>query len=170
MISQITRELYTRFGKVGGRHVFLFLDEAARLTDRINFEELLSVSRRAGVTVVLAAQTVTQFKDANERAAILDNCGTYISLPTPSKESADYFMSRLGQRQQSTLSTNRTVGTRGAGPSTQYTRTAGMVPVVGLREVMDPPWGGGVAMVHCAEAASAPILVDLTRHDLLVRP
>lgn len=166
MISQITRELYTRFGTTQGQQVFLFLDEAARLTDRINFEELLSVSRRAGVSVVLAAQTVTQFRDENERSAILDNCGTYISLPTPSKESAEYFISRLGQRQQSSMSVNRQIGSTFSSSSTQYSRSVASVPVIGPREIMDPPWGGRPAVIHCVEAASAPILVDLSRDDL----
>ncbi|MGY4856852.1 type IV secretory system conjugative DNA transfer family protein [Cryobacterium sp. AP23] len=165
MISQIVRELYTRFGQSSPSRVFLFLDEAARLTDRINFEELLSVSRGAGISVVLAAQTVSQFRDPSERAAILDNCATFITLPTPSKESADYFISRLGQRQQSTLSTNLQVGGTGRS-TTAYSRSSTSVAVLGHREVMDPPWGGRSALVHCAEASSAPILVDLGRPDL----
>lgn len=166
MIALLTRELYTRFGHANARHVFYFIDEAPRLTGRINFEELLSVARGAGLSVVLAAQNVTQFENENERATILDNCATYISLPTPSEKSAAYFASRFGERQVSTLSASRTVGTFRTAASTQYSRGMASVPVLGKREIMDPPWGPRTAVVHARTRCPAPFLVDLSRGDL----
>jgi type IV secretory pathway TraG/TraD family ATPase VirD4 len=167
MIAMLTRQLYTRFGQHSARRVFYFIDEAARLTDRIDFEELLSVSRAAGISVVLAAQNVAQFADKNERATILDNCATYVTLPTPSDESASYFASRLGTREVSTLTESRTVGGFNATSSTQYSRSLSTVPVLGKREIMNPPWGERSAIVHCLPLAGAPFAVDLTRPDLL---
>lgn len=167
MIAMLTRELYTRFGQRNARKVFYFIDEAARLTDRIDFEELLSVSRAAGISVVLAAQNVAQFADKNERATILDNCATYVALPSPSDESATYFASRLGTREVSTLTESRTMGGFNAPSSTQYSRALSTVPVLGKREIMDPPWGVRSALVHCRPLSGAPFAVDLTRVDLL---
>lgn len=167
MISMLTRNLYRRFGQNNARRVFYFIDEAARLTDRINFEELLSVSRAAGISVVVAAQNVTQFADKNERATILDNCGTYISLPTPSDESASYFASRLGAREVSTLTESRTFGGINNPWTIQFSRALSTVPVLGKREIMDPPWGERSAIVHCRPLSGAPFAVDLSRPDLL---
>ena len=166
MLALLTRELYTRFGSANSRHVFYFIDEAPRLTGRIDFEELLSVARGAGLSVILAAQNVGQFSDENERATILDNCATYISLPTPSEKSASYFVSRLGERQLSTLSASRTLGSFQAPSSTQHSRGLVTVPVLGKREIMDPPWGPRTAVVHARTRCSAPFLVDLSRGDL----
>jgi len=168
MISLLTRELYKRFGMQQTRRVFYFIDEAARLADRINFEELLSVSRAAGITVALAAQNVTQFSNKNERSTILDNCATYISLPSPSDESASYFASRLGTREVSNLTSNRTVGGFGVRAGTQYSRSLASVPMLGKREIMDPPWGERSALVQCRSVTGLPFAVDLTRADLIV--
>ena len=142
------------------------LDEAARLADRINYEELLSVSRRARVSVVLAMQNVTQFKDKDEREAILNNCSTYVSLPTPSRESASFFISRLGERRQSSLGISRD----GRTMRSHYTRSSDLVDVVPHREVMDPPWGDHTAVVHSTQVSAAPFLVDLARRDLAGAP
>lgn len=166
MISVLTRELYTRFGQAQTRKVFYFIDEAARLTDRVNFEELLSVSRAAGISTILAAQNVAQFADKNERVTILDNCATYITLPSPSDESASYFASRLGTREVSTLTANRTVGGLLSPGGTQYSRSLASVPVLGKREIMHLPWGERSALVHCRPLTGMPFAVDLTRPDL----
>ena len=166
LISQVIRTLYQRFGSNQGTNAFLVLDEAARLADRINYEELLSVSRRARVSVVLAMQNVTQFKDKDEREAILNNCSTYVSLPTPSRESASFFISRLGERRQSSLGISRD----GRTMRSHYTRSSDLVDVVPHREVMDPPWGDHTAVVHSTQVSAAPFLVDLARRDLAGAP
>jgi type IV secretory pathway TraG/TraD family ATPase VirD4 len=164
ILSQITRVLYRRFGHSTGTHVFLMIDEAPRLRERINLEEMLSVSRRARVTVCLAAQDVTQFGSEAERSAILSNCGTYVSLPTSSEASGRFFVSRLGQRQQSTVSTSRSVG--GTSPTFGVNHSIAHTDVLGPREVMDPPWGPRSAVVHCPAVAGRPFVVDLSRSDL----
>lgn len=84
MMAALQSRLFRRFGDSGGRPIALFLDEAARLKDRLAFEEILSVSRRAGASVTLALQTPEQFPDEAERHAVLDNCHTLVQLPSPS--------------------------------------------------------------------------------------
>jgi type IV secretory pathway TraG/TraD family ATPase VirD4 len=165
MLSQVIRVLYRRFGQRSGTHAFLVIDEAPRLASRINFEELLSVSRRARVSVCLAAQDVTQFGDEKERTAVLSNCATYVSLPSSSEASAKHFASRLGQRQQSVLGISRSTGA--ATPQQNVTESLEAMPVLGPREIMDPPWGPRSALVHSPEVAGKPFLVDLTRPEFL---
>jgi type IV secretory pathway TraG/TraD family ATPase VirD4 len=163
MLSQIVNRLFRRFSQSAGEHVFLFIDEAARLENRIDFDELLSLSRRARVSVVLAAQDVGQFPDENQRLAIFGNCATYISLPGRSNANAEYLMGRLGQRYQSslTLTTQPGPGFGGLG----HTNQVGTVPVLGAREIMDPPWGERCGIVHSQPASGRPFLVDLTRPE-----
>jgi type IV secretory pathway TraG/TraD family ATPase VirD4 len=163
ILSQIINRLYRRFTTDSGRHVFLMIDEAARLANRLDYEELLSVSRRARVSVVLATQDVAQFADRDKRLAILGNCATYVALPGRSSESADYLASRLGQRMQSSLSTS--AGTSNQGYQSSTTRQLASVPVLGQREIMDPPWGERCAIVHCQPVDGKPFLVDLTRPE-----
>jgi type IV secretory pathway TraG/TraD family ATPase VirD4 len=165
LLSMIIQRLYQRFTQQSGRHVFLIVDEAARLVDRIDFEELLAVSRRARVSVVLATQDVGQFENDSERLAILGNCANYIHLPGPSKSNADYLAGRLGSRPSSTLTVSRnptTDGRSGVGLSHQHN----LIPVLGDRELMNPPWGERSAVVHTGRMAH-PVLVDLTRDEFL---
>jgi type IV secretory pathway TraG/TraD family ATPase VirD4 len=160
LLSQIINQLYVRMGKDFDRQVFLFIDEAARLTGRLDYEELLSVSRHAGASVVLATQDVSQFPDADQRTSILGNCATYIALPTRSSASAEYLASRLGERYQSSTSTSQQPS--GWSTVTSTTRQVGTVPVLGHREIMDPPWGERCAIIHSPPVCGKPFLVDLS--------
>jgi hypothetical protein len=38
-----------------------------------------------------------------------------------------------------------------------------MAPVLGLREIMSPPFGNRIATVHARDISDRPFLVDLTR-------
>jgi type IV secretory pathway TraG/TraD family ATPase VirD4 len=162
ILSQIIRTLYKRFGRTAGTHVYLIVDEAPRLTSRINFEEILSVSRRARVSVCLAAQDVTQFGSEDERNAILANCATYVGLPTHSKPTATYLAGRLGDRVHTTLTLSSSVGIHSRDRGTSH--SLGSTPVLGVREIMSPPWGERVAVVHSPQVCPKPFVVDLT-HD-----
>jgi type IV secretory pathway TraG/TraD family ATPase VirD4 len=164
LLSQLIHRLYRRFTSKAGRHVFLMVDEAARLVNRLRFEELLSVGRRARVSVVLATQDVGQFTNADERSAILGNCATYISLPSRSKMNADHLASRLGERYQSSLSLSD--GGAQSAPG-RWTRSSQIdsTPILGHREILDPPWGERTAVVHCQPVARKPFLVDLFRPE-----
>ena len=161
ILSQIVNMLFRRFSSPGPRRLFFVIDEAARLASRLNFEELLSIGRRAGATIVLALQDVSQLSNEAERLAILGNCGTMVSLPSRSKSTAEYFLSRLGNRPQASVTLTATPGS--VGPRFSTAHGVVEVPVLGLREVMDPPWGPRSAVVHCQPALGRPLLVDLTR-------
>jgi type IV secretory pathway TraG/TraD family ATPase VirD4 len=165
MLSQVIRVLYRRFGTTSGTHAFLVVDEAPRLAGRLPLEELLSVSRRARVSVCLAAQDVTQFGDESERTSILSNCSTYVTLPSSSEAGAKYFASRLGERRQSVLGVSQT--TSSGLPQRSISMSLESTPVLGLRELMDPPWGPRTGIVHAPAVAGRPFLVDLTRPELL---
>jgi type IV secretory pathway TraG/TraD family ATPase VirD4 len=165
LLSQVIHRLYRRFTTSSGCHAFLVIDEAARLRTRIPFEELLSVARRARVTVVLATQDVGQFADDHERIAILGNCATYISLPSRSKANGDYLAGRLGTRFQSSVSLTRNPSNHQSGGGLSSTRSLLQVPVLGGREILDPPWGERAAVVHSQPLSGKPFLVDLSRPE-----
>jgi type IV secretory pathway TraG/TraD family ATPase VirD4 len=160
MSALLIRELYKGFGQQRRRVVTIF-DEAARLKDRINFEEFSSVSRRAGVSIVLATQFAEQFDDENQRNAILGNCSTFIQFSTVSKPSAAFFASRLGSRRQTTVGRSDQISTWHTPGGRQWTHSLEDVPVLGDREIQDQPWADYSALVHCPQVTALPIPVDL---------
>ena len=165
ILSQVIHQLYRRFTTHSGQHVFLVIDEAARLTSRLRLEELLSVARRARVSIVLATQDVGQFANPDERLALLGNCATYIALPGRSVANAEYLRGRLGQRYQSSTSLTRGRGSMSQGPQQTASAEISSVPVLGDREILNPPWGERSAIVHCQPVSGKPFLVDLTRPE-----
>jgi type IV secretory pathway TraG/TraD family ATPase VirD4 len=160
-LNLLAQRLYRRFGQQG-THVFLMVDEAARIVDRFNFEEVLSISRSAGVSVCLATQDVGQFKDENERSAIFANCATCVWLAGASPLSAKLLADRLGTHRVSSLTLNRdpTKWTSGTGHSIVT------APVLGDREIMQPPFGARCAIAHVNATElgipTKPMLVDLS--------
>ena len=160
MLALLFRELYKGFG-MSRRRVVVLADEAPRLTDRIDFEEVSSVARGAGVSLVVAAQFVEQFADENQRNTILGNCSTYVAMRTASEVSAAYLASRLGERRHTALGhafqapTWRTPGGR------QWSQSIESSPVLGRREIMDQPWADFPALVHSTQVGAAPFAVDL---------
>ena len=156
LLNLLVQRLYRRFGKSDQRHCFLFLDESPRIADRFAFEEVLSVSRSAGVSVVLAAQDVAQFKDENERSAILANCATAVLMPGASKASADWLQSRLGSHAVPSI-------TPSVQPNMGISTSLQTVPVLGDREIAHPPFGARPAVLH----VRAPEL-GLTNKPLLI--
>jgi len=161
-LNLLVHRLYHRFGG-RHRHCFLFIDEAPRLVDRFSFEEVLSMSRSADVSVVLAAQDVAQFKDEHDRSAIFANCATTLTLADSSPFTADFIGKRLGTRRISTLSTGVQVQS-GISPSVNRSFSDG--PVLGDREIMHPPIPGRPAILHVKARelgiTPSPLLVDLT--------
>lgn len=161
-LNLLAQRLYRRFSGGGGTHVFLVVDEAARIVDRFNFEEVLSISRSAGVSVCLATQDVAQFKDENERSAVFSNCATLISLAGVSTMTAKLVEERLGQHKVPVLGTSRD-GTRlGQG----INKTIESVPVLRTREITRPPFGPRCAVAHVNTPelgiTTKPMLVDLS--------
>jgi type IV secretory pathway TraG/TraD family ATPase VirD4 len=163
-LNLFVRRLYARLANPG-RHVFLVIDEAPRIVDRFDFEEVLSVSRSAGVSVVLAAQDVGQFRDENERAGILANCATCISIAGAHSTSAKFFMERLGKHRVQVIDVGRTEGGTPLGTFNRSERIE-LQDVLAEREIKYPPFGRRCAIAHinAGELAitSKPLLLDLS--------
>lgn len=147
--------------------ILLALDESPRLQDRVDLGSTLSLVAGANVNVLLAAQDISQFDDAR-RDEILSNCGTMVCLPRVSRATTDYFVGRLGDVYLPTLSRNS--GSDGTiFGSHSDTHSVERVAMLGHREIASPPprFGEWPGMVHCPSLSSQPIVVDLTRADLV---
>lgn len=167
VLNQVITFIYRRFGPGGSgtpMSLYFIIDEAARLRDRINFEEFLSVARSAKVGVCLAAQDVAQFGDEKRYTALLSNCLTFMALPGCSAETARYFGSRLGQRMEQVISVSSQKGPFDLLPDQLgQVRQTVSVPVLREREIMNPPVGTFCAVVQVSAVSPKPFLVDLTR-------
>lgn len=162
-VNQLLNRAYERFTRPGGVPLLLILDEAAQLADRIDFENVLSVARAARVAVVVAVQDALQFKDPNQRSIVFANCGTLVCLNGVSHASAEIMSKRVGEHPVQTSSVS--TGPMPSGPGRSHSRTTGtqMVPVLGIREIMSPPFGRWSATVHARDLSAQPFLVDLER-------
>jgi type IV secretory pathway TraG/TraD family ATPase VirD4 len=167
LLNQLITFIYRRFGPGGSgtpMSLYFIIDEAARLRERMNLEEFLSVARSARVGICLAAQDVAQFGDEKAYSAILSNCLTFLALPGCSAETARYFGSRLGQRMEQAVMVSQQKGpfdflSNQIGRMTQTIN----VPVLREREIMHPPAGTYLATVQVLPVSSKPFLVDLAR-------
>lgn len=165
-LSQILNVVYRRFtsGITGtGAPLYFMIDEAARLKERINYEEVLSVSRSAKVGVCLAAQDVNQFGDVRQQNAILSNCLTFIALRGASPDTAKYLSSRLGQRYEQVTTVSRSRGPfeifSQKGRNSQTTPVA----VLGEREIMHPTASQFCGVIQVAPVSGKPFLLDFER-------
>ncbi len=161
LFCQVFRRLEAA-GRGSNRSIYFIIDEAARLKDRITYEEVLSVARSAKVGICLAAQDVNQFGDDREQLAILSNCSTFIALSGCSPATAKFLGARLGQRHESMVGSSTQQqplnlwGSQGTNTQMQ------VVPVLGEREIMHPPTGPYTAVVQVQPACPKPFLADLT--------
>jgi type IV secretory pathway TraG/TraD family ATPase VirD4 len=161
LISQFTQSVLARFGARTQPLIFM-IDEAPRLKDRIDLEQLLSVARGATAGICLAAQDVSQFGNEHQQSALLANCHTYVSMYGVSPASAEYFSKRLGTRIREELSININ-GQRKLFEGPSQSRQSSVGPVLGPSEIMFPPFGAYTALVHCPSAAASPFMIDLER-------
>jgi hypothetical protein len=172
-LSQAVRGLFLalllnrRFSEFGTNPhpLLLVLDESPRLQDRVDLGQILSLAAGANVSVLLAAQEIEQFEET-KRSEICGNCGTLVLLAGTNPTTTDYVMKRLGNRIQATLSSSDSYG-RGSGRSTGYSLGSNTVPVLGHNELANPPTGQFGATVLNNRLSKHPVLVDLTRLDLL---
>jgi len=162
LLSQFTQSVLDRFGGRRQRPVVFMVDEAPRLTERIDLEQMLSVARGANAGVCLAAQDVGQFGTEQEQSSLLANCHTYVSMFGVSPASAEYLSKRLGNRmkEESTVTIN---GSRKLFEPPGRSRQATVGPVLGSREIMFSPLGQRTALVHCPSVSVAPFMVDVER-------
>jgi TraM recognition site of TraD and TraG len=164
-LAQFINMQMKRFNRAN-RPVLLVLDEAPRLKERLDLNQLLATTASSGMSVLMAIQEVTQFKE-EERNAILSNCATHILLGGAGDPTTAYFGSRLGKRMASRATLNHNFGRDGRGVQTGY--ESHEVPVLGRMEMADPPGGDYSALIHSYDISAKPVLVDLTRQDLVSR-
>ncbi|MBJ7469804.1 MAG: type IV secretory system conjugative DNA transfer family protein [Solirubrobacteraceae bacterium] len=141
----------------------LIIDEAARLADRVDFELLLSTSRAAGVSVVLAAQDIAQFPEGRVRDGVLANCQTLITMPGVGATTAQKVSERLGTRPEIEIDHHRQTNHFFA---SAVNRRHQRVPVLDTREIFEPPFGPQCAVVHSRPLSPKPFVVDLSRSGL----
>ncbi|TYB54743.1 TraM recognition domain-containing protein [Nonomuraea sp. PA05] len=160
-VNQLLHRAYDRFTRPGGAPLLLVLDEAAQIADRIDYENVLSVARAAGVAMVIAVQDARQFKDENQRSVVFANCGTLICLSGVSRKSAEAMSERVGEHPVQTASVSMGSSTASAGRSTSHTVNTQMAPILGVREIMAPPFGPYAGTVHARDISDRPFLIDL---------
>ena len=165
-LGQFIQRALSGFGRASSP-ILLVLDEGARVQRRLELGTTLSLVAGAGISVLLATQDVTQFDD-DCRDEILANCGTMICLPRVSRATTDYLAGRLGEMQFASM-TRSTSQDRRVGGSQSWTHSSERAAVLGHREIAAPPreFGGWPAIVHSPSVTSKPIVVDLTRLDLV---
>lgn len=166
MLGQLFNVVYRRFSGAPAPSLYFVIDEAARLRDRIAYEEVLAIARSARAALCLAFQDVTQMGDERTASALLANCSTIIMMRGASPAAARYLSSRLGQRTERSV-----VETVQRGPFDIFAQRGGTtqqvtcVPVLGEREIMHPPFGPGCygGVVLASAVSPKPFLVDFTR-------
>jgi hypothetical protein len=162
-LSQLLFRRLQSFGSAS-TPMLLILDEAPRLQDRLDLGALLSMARGANISVVIAAQDVTQFKE-EIRSEVLSNCSNFVCLPGVSQATTDYFAGRLGTRRQTVVAHSRTQDRLGSNGAT-VSRSIQEVVALSHAEISSPPFSSYSAIVHSRSLSHKPILVDLTRPDL----
>jgi type IV secretory pathway TraG/TraD family ATPase VirD4 len=174
IVRLIGQRLYSRFASQVRRPVLIVIDEVARIVSRVELEELLAICAGAGATVALTLQDFSQLINDKDRGAVLTNCPTLVMLPGCSPEAAKLFSARLGERPEVQVARDAHPNLWHAGRSRRHA----MVPVLGEREIMSPPrlvpaMHGSTdarrpAWVQAQQVSAKPILVDLTRQDLVL--
>jgi hypothetical protein len=159
-LNLFAQRLYRRFRGATGQ-VFLFIDEAPRFVHRFDFEKTLSVARSAGASIVLALQDVAQFKEENERSAVISNCATWLSLSGVEESTVKFLQGRLGKHNVAFWSQ----GTFSHRPGLDLRTQVESRPVLGEREIAFPP-GSRAAILHmkASHLPASPVLVDLEPH------
>jgi type IV secretory pathway TraG/TraD family ATPase VirD4 len=142
----------------GTRSLFL-LDEAPRLSDRIDFASATALLRSSGVCVGLICQDVSQFGREELRDPILANCETILSLRNPGHETVRFLQKKLGSRRSTSVTRSRDPHSGRASISEAFADSA----VLGEREISQVPWVEYPAIILCPRITTKPIVVDLGR-------
>jgi len=148
------------------RPVLLVLDEAARLQNRLDLASLLSLIAGANVSVLLATQDISQFKE-EIRDEILANCGNIICLSRVAQTTTEFFSRRLGKVERETLNYSRGSGGE-TGRNKNWSRGSELRQVLEHREISSPPrnFGDWTATLSIPLLANKPIISNLARTDL----
>ena len=179
MLSHLFNHVQNRSHGYGNIRIPLnfIVDEAPRHKNKIDFAEVLSVSRAGNANFCLAAQDVTQFGSEEETTKILSNCNTIITIKNVGIKSAKFLSERLGERKvaedtiaKKTLLDYWKMIDRGHSlwgtlfsmlfPGSTTSRFTN-APVLGHREIMYPPIGKYPGIILTTPLLGKPILIEL---------
>lgn len=166
MLNQVIQRFYERFG-AGPRPVLLVVDEAPRISTRVDLAQTMEIARGAGVGVVLAMQDVAQIEQESTRSSIQSNAASMLVLPGASPKTVKEFGERLGTRHERKVNISINNQHTGWGTNANPSYDTELVPVLGDREIRQPPLPGRAAVLHVQAPelgiTSKPILLDLSR-------
>lgn len=166
MFAILQQHVSQRLGARGPHcPVMLVIDEAPFVQGYVDLRRLSSLARSAMVSVVLAMQDVMMFEPDAARSTILGNCATFVAYGGQTADSAEFLSKRLGTRTVVSLTQNDP----GPWSPLGHSNTSTVGPVLGPQEIMYPPWGWTVAIVHVKDQSFGitpkPILVDAFRPE-----
>jgi type IV secretory pathway TraG/TraD family ATPase VirD4 len=154
MLNMLRLRCMKHFGTCHGARMLWILDEAPKYAHRIKLDEVLDFMRGAGVAACVGVQDVTQFGDEVEQERMLANADTLIALRGVSAATAAFVAKRLGDVQAATVS--NAMDAHGSWNPTLSHQTK---PMLGLREIMQPPVGRYGGLVHTRASSAHPFLV-----------
>jgi len=138
----------------GGQVPLLWiLDEAARYADRVHLDVMLDVLRGASSPVCVGLQDVTHLGDERTQSKFLSNCDTFLALAGCSHATADFLSKRLGTVQGAKASRSLN-GQNVFAPTLSHEEK----PILGNREIMNPPVGAFGGVAHLRSSSSFPFL------------
>jgi type IV secretory pathway TraG/TraD family ATPase VirD4 len=153
MLNMLKLRCMEHFGNQGPNMLWV-LDEAPKYARRIELEQILDFMRGAGVAACIGIQDVTQFGDETAQVRMLANADTLIVLKGASAATAALLGNRLGDVQAAAT-------TMGIGPQGNWVPTMSYQtkPMLGNREIMQPPVGRYGGIVHIRGSSPNPFLV-----------
>lgn len=156
MLNLLRLRCMENFGG-GGPQMLWILDEAPKYARRIKLDEVLDFMRGAGVAACVGAQDVTQFGDEVAQERMLANADTLITLRGVSAATAAFMAKRLGEVQAATV-TNSMDGRGSWNPTLSHQSK----PMLGSREIMQPPIGDYGGIVHIRGSWAHPFLTTFS--------
>jgi type IV secretory pathway TraG/TraD family ATPase VirD4 len=157
MLNLLKIRCMEQFGQTPIRMLWV-MDEAPKYANRIELDQILDFMRGAGVAACIGAQDVTQFGDTVAQERMLANADTLIAMKGVSAATAEFVSRRLGDVRAATTTT--TLQDRGRwAPSISYETK----PMLGSREIMQPPVGRYGGLVHIRGSSPHPFLVTFDR-------
>jgi type IV secretory pathway TraG/TraD family ATPase VirD4 len=160
-LGVLRTRIFSRFGSSEWPTI-LVLDEVPKYADRIELSSLLDLSRGADVGILLGLQNVDQLGDAGNISTQLGNCGTVIILSGSTEKTARFMASRCGEHTVKTVSMSVDAHGRSVPTTSNVT-----IPILGTREIMQPPLGEYVGIIHSRGLCAKPFLVDFTNISLV---
>ncbi|PKH40153.1 Type IV secretion-system coupling protein DNA-binding domain-containing protein [Nocardioides alpinus] len=157
IINLLRMRALERFSNHGPSTLWI-LDEVPKYASRIQLDQLLDVIRGAGGSVVMGLQDVSQFGTEVEWSRQLANCSTVIAMKGVRPSSVSYVSKLLGRRQAPT-----TTESRDWQGKISSTMSFADLPVLGDREIAEPPVGRYGAIVHSSTLSPYPWLVSFNQ-------